>query len=202
MNIEVKIVADSVEELQAALEKLGKKSATHITVIPDDPRIENGELTIPAGTDLTIAKVSLNDVQLTAAPDPQPMQMPEPAAAPEKPKRTRKAAKAPESPQEPAGEPEAPQAVTTPAEPEKPAEAPWETVADSPAAAVFAAENKPAPTMEQIATAGARLLDNNPNAMDQLIALLGEYGVQAITQLKADQLAGFADRLRALGAEV
>ena len=200
MNIEVKIVADSVEELQAALEKLGKKSATHITVIPDDPRIENGELTIPAGTDLTIAKVSLNDVQLTAAPDPQPMQMPEPAAAPEKPKRTRKAAKAPESPQEPAGEPEAPQAVTTPAEPEKPAEAPWETVADSPAAAVFAAEN--APTLDEIANAGARLLDADAGKMMPLLNLLQEFGVQAITQLKDDQLAEFAERLRGLGAEV
>ena len=181
MSIEIIIKADA---LAAAIEKL----ADAITVRASVAKVNGGELQIPAGTPLTVTGV----VKAAA----------EPAAEPEKPKRTRKAAKAPESPQEPAGEPEAPQEATTPAEPETPAEAPWETVADSPAAAVFAAENKPAPTMEQIATAGARLLDNNPNAMDQLIALLGEYGVQAITQLKADQLAGFADRLRALGAEV
>ena len=181
MSIEIIIRADA---LAAAIEKL----ADAITVRASIAKVNGGELQIPAGTPLTVTGV----VKATA----------EPAAEPEKPKRTRKAAKAAESAQEPAGEPEAPQAVTTPAEPEKPAEAPWETVADRPAAAVFEAENKPAPTMEQIATAGARLLDANPNAMDQLIALLGEYGVQAITQLKADQLGGFADRLRALGAEV
>lgn len=197
MNIEIKITADSVEEMQAALAELGKRPATHITVVPDDPRIKGGELTIPAGTDLTVAAVSRNDVTLTAAPDPQPMQMPE------KPKRTRKtAAKAPESTQEHAGEPEAPQAATTPTAPEKPAETPWETVADSPAAAVFAAETAPAPTMDQIANAGARLLEADASKMMPLLGLLDEYGVQAITQLKDDQLAGFAERLRGLGAEI
>ena len=185
MSIEIIIKADA---LAAAIEKL----ADAITVRASIAKVNGGELQIPAGTPLTVTGV----VKATA----------EPAAEPEKPKRKRVSKQAAEmlaeSTQEPAGEPEAPQAVTTPAEPEKPAEAPWETVADSPAAAVFAAENKPAPTMEQIATAGARLLDTNPNAMDQLIALLGEYGAQAITQLKADQLGGFADRMRALGAEV
>ena len=191
MNIEIKITADSVEELQAALAELGKKPATHITVIPDDPRIEGGELTIPAGTDLTIAKVSRNDVTLTSDTTQEPMQMPEPA--PEKPKRARKAAakqpepEAPaESAQEAAVAPEAPQTATTLAEPEKPAEKPVEA----------------APTMDQIANAGARLLDADAGKMMPLLDLLREFGVQAITQLKDDQLAAFAERLRGLGAEV
>ena len=56
MNIEIKITAESVEEARAAFAKLaGERPATHITVIPSDPRAEGGELTIPAGTDLTIA---------------------------------------------------------------------------------------------------------------------------------------------------
>ena len=207
MNIEIKITAASVEELQAALAELGKKPATHVTVIPDDPRIKGGELTIPAGTDLTIAKVSRNDVQLTAAPDPQPMQMPEPA--PEKPKRKRVSKQAAEmlaeSAQEAAGEPEAPQAATTPAELETAAE-PQQSAPDAPelGGPQFAEPQpaEPVPTKEQIGAAGAKMLDENPNAMPQLLSLLGEYGVQAVMQLKDDQLAGFAAKLRALGAEV
>lgn len=193
MNIEIKITAESVEELQAALEKLaGERPATHITVIPSDPRVEGGELTIPAGTDLKVAEVTRDSVTLTSDPTQEPMQMPEPA--PEKPKRKRVSKQAAEmlaeSAQEAAVAPEAPQAATTPAEPEKPAEKPVEAAA------------APAPTMDQIANAGARLLDADAGKMMPLLDLLREFGVQAITQLKDDQLAAFAERLRGLGAEV
>ena len=114
------------------------------------------------------------------------------------------------------------------AEPEKPADVVYEVVADSPAAAVFAeeiatsepepeqtrtdsAESAPAPTekpsapsvtLDQITTAGAKLLDADVKNMQKLIDLLAKYGVQAITMLKPDQLDGFASDLRALGAEV
>lgn len=198
MNIEIKIMAESVEEARAAFAKLAGPTFR----VTDAPAIaQGGELTIPAGTDLKVAEVTRDSVTLTSDLTQEPMRMPEPA--PEKPKRTRKAAaKAPESAQEPAGAPEAPQAATTPTEPEKPAEAPWEVVADSPAAAVFAAENNPVPTLDQIANAGARLLDADANKMMPLLDLLREFGVQAITQLKDDQLAAFAERLRGLGAEV
>lgn len=189
MNIEIKITAESVEEARAAFAKLaGERPATHITVIPSNPRVEGGELTIPAGTDLKVAEVTRDSVTLTSDPTQEPMQMLEPA--PEKPKRARKAAKAPESAQEAAGEPEAPQAATTPTEPEKPAEKPVEAAA------------APSPTMDQIANAGARLLDADAGKMMPLLDLLREFGVQAITQLKDDQLAAFAERLRGLGAEV
>ena len=195
MNIEIKITADSVEEARAAFAKLAGPAFR----VTDAPAIaQGGELAIPAGTDMKIAAATRDSVTLTSDLTQEPMKAPEPE--PEKPKRTRKAAKAPESTQEPAVEPEAPQAVTTPAEPEKPAEAPWETVADSPAAAVFAAEN--APTLDEIANAGARLLDADAGKMMPLLNLLQEFGVQAITQLKDDQLAEFAERLRGLGAEV
>ena len=118
MNIEVKITADSVEELQEALVRLGKNGpAIHVTRVP--AIAEGGELTIPAGTDLKIAEATRDSVTITAAPDPEPMQMPEPA--PEKPKRKRTSKQAAEMLAESAGEPEAPQAAATPAEPEKPA---------------------------------------------------------------------------------
>lgn len=197
MNIEIKITADSVEEARAAFAKLaGERPATHITVIPSDPRVEGSELTIPAGTDLTIASASSDSVTLTSDPTAEPMQMPEPA--PEKPKRKRMSKQAAEmlaeSAQEAAVEPEAPQAATTPAEPEKPAEKPAEKPVEAAAA--------PAPTMDQIANAGARLLDADAGKMMPLLDLLREFGVQAITQLRDDQLAAFAERLRGLGAEV
>lgn len=185
MNIEIKITAESVEEARAAFAKLAGPTFR----VTDAPAIaQSNELTIPAGTDLKVAEVTRDSVTLTSDPTQEPMQMPEPA--PEKPKRARKAAKAPESAQEAAGEPEAPQAATTPTEPEKPAEKPVEAAA------------APSPTMDQIANAGARLLDADAGKMMPLLDLLREFGVQAITQLKDDQLAAFAERLRGLGAEV
>lgn len=192
MNIEIKITADSVEEARAAFAKLAGPTFR----VTDAPAIaQGGELAIPAGTDMKVAGITRNSVTLTSDPTQEPMQMPEPA--PEKPKRTRKAAKAPESAQDAPSEPEAPQAATTPAEPEKPAEEPveaaetkWETV------------KAPAPTLDEIANAGARLLDADASKMMPLLDLLREFGVQAITQLKDDQLAAFAERLRGLGAEI
>lgn len=185
MNIEVKIMAESVEEARAAFAKLAGPTFR----VTDAPAIaRGGELAIPAGTDMKVAEITRDSVTLTSDLTQEPMQMPEPA--PEKPKRTRKAAKAPESAQEPAVEPEAPQAATTPTEPEKPAEKPVE----APAADV--------PTLDQIANAGARLLDADAGKMMPLLDLLREFGVQAITQLKDDQLETFAERLRGLGAEI
>ena len=194
MNIEIKIIADSVEEARAAFAKLAGPTFR----VTDAPAItQGGELTIPAGTDLKIAEVTRNSVTLTSDPTQEPMKAPEP----ERPKRTRMSKQAAElaaeSPQDAPSEPEAPQAATTPAEPEKPAEEPveaaetkWETV------------KTPTPTLDEIATAGARLLDADASKMMPLLDLLREFGVQAITQLKDDQLAAFAERLRGLGAEI
>lgn len=170
MNIEIKITADSVEEMQATFAKLARP-ATTVTVVTDRAIAQGDELTIPAGTDLKVA-----------------------AAEPEKPKRIRKpAVKAPETAQEAAGEPEAKQAATAPARPEKLAET-QQSAPELP--------GESAPTIDQIAAAGARLLDDDADKMTALLNLLGKYGVQAITQLKPEQLAGFAADLWALGAEV
>ena len=54
-------------------------------------------------------------------------------------------------------------------------------------------------TMDDLGRAGATLID--AGKMPQLIALLGKYGVQAVTQLKPEQFNAFADEMRALGAK-
>ena len=190
MSIEITIKCD---ELAAAISAL----AESITLYAQVATVDGGSLTIPAGTPLTVTEVKPAE------------QAPEP----EKPKRKRVSKQAAEmlaeSAQEPAGEPAAPQATTTPAEPEpaaesavEPAAETWEAMADHPAAADIAAEASNAPTMAQISEAGAKLLDDNPAAMQPLLGLLRDFGVQAITQLKQEQLADFAARLRELGAEV
>ncbi len=54
-------------------------------------------------------------------------------------------------------------------------------------------------TLDDLGKAGAVLID--AGKMPQLIALLGKYGVQAVTQLKPEHFSAFADDLRALGAK-
>ena len=55
-------------------------------------------------------------------------------------------------------------------------------------------------TLNDIATAGAGLVDQGK--MQQVLELLGKYGVQAITQLQPTQFDAFAGELRALGAAI
>lgn len=67
----------------------------------------------------------------------------------------------------------------------------------APAVPVTAA---PAYTLDQISRAGASLVD--AGKMQQLLELLGRYGVQAVTQLQPEQYGTFATELRALGAQI
>lgn len=165
MTIEVQINAP---ELSGAIIKLAAALEATATVT------KTGELQIPAGAPLTVTAV-------------------EPTTEPEKPKRKRVSKQAAEmlaeSAQEAAGEPEAPQAATTPAEPEKPA-------------ATAEATEQPQVTISQIAAAGTEFLNQDSSHMAPLLALLDEFNVQAITMLKPEQLPSFAARLRQLGAEV
>lgn len=79
-------------------------------------------------------------------------------------------------------------AQPTPAEP-----------APAPPAAVPVAA-APAFTREQIMTAGAALIDAGKR--NELMGLLNTFGVQAVTQLKREQLGAFATELRKLGAQI
>lgn len=60
----------------------------------------------------------------------------------------------------------------------------------------------PTYTVEQIGKAGADLVSQDAAKMPGLLALLQKYGVQAITQLKPEQLGAFATELRGLGAKL
>lgn len=98
----------------------------------------------------------------------------------------------------PAGNaPVAPAPVQTAPTPAAPPVTPMPTAAaPAPAVPVTA----PTYTLDQIAKAGANLVD--AGKMEQLLALLTKYGVQAVTQLTPDQYGAFATELRALGAQI
>lgn len=90
--------------------------------------------------------------------------------------------------------------TTTQVIPSKPASAPSGVSTHSnPAFAVPVAE-VPAYTLDQISRAGASLVD--AGKMEPLQALLGRYGVQAITQLRPETYGAFATDLRGLGAQI
>lgn len=82
------------------------------------------------------------------------------------------------------------------------------SAASQPAAPVNAAPpvvpTAPAPgfTLEQVGKAGADLIAANPAKMPELLGLLGQFGVQAITELKPEQIGSFATALRGLGAKL
>lgn len=72
--------------------------------------------------------------------------------------------------------------------------------APTPAQQTTAQPQQKALTLNDIATAGAGLVDQGK--MQQVIELLGKYGVQAITLLQPTQFDAFAGELRALGAAI
>lgn len=90
-----------------------------------------------------------------------------------------------------------PIADPTPAQPPVQMNAAMTAPTHAPVVPVTAA---PTYTLDQIATAGAALV--NAGKMEQLLALLGKYGIQAITQLKAEQFGPFVTELRGLGAQI
>ena len=98
-------------------------------------------------------------------------------------------------------------APATPAPAVTPAPAPAPTPAPvqapvTPAPAPAPVPVAPAPTYsrDQIMTAGAALID--AGKINELMGLLNSFGVQAVTQLKQDQLGAFATELRKLGAQI
>lgn len=102
-----------------------------------------------------------------------------------------------------ASRPQLPDVASTPSAPpvapQLPATVPTASAAVPPAPAVPVA-GAPAYTLDQIAKAGATLVD--AGKMEPLMALLAKYGVQAITQLQPAQYGLFATELRALGAQI
>lgn len=90
-------------------------------------------------------------------------------------------------------------APVTPA-PMPPVTMPPATAAPTNPAPAVPVTTAPTYTLDQIAKAGASLVD--AGKMEQLLALLAKYGVQAVTQLQPDQYGVFATELRTLGAQL
>lgn len=90
-------------------------------------------------------------------------------------------------------------APVTPA-PVPPVTTPPATVVPTNPAPAVPVTTAPTYTLDQIAKAGASLVD--AGKMEQLLALLAKYGVQAVTQLQPDQYGVFATELRTLGAQL
>jgi len=131
---------------------------------------KNGEVVIPAGTTATVQSAE---------------QVAQPTTV------------TPVAPQQTAPAPQ-PQAQTIPMpQPTAPVPQPQ---APTPAQQTTAQPQQKALTLNDIATAGAGLVDQGK--MQQVIELLGKYGVQAITQLQPTQFDAFAGELRALGAAI
>ena len=102
--------------------------------------------------------------------------------------------------------PVAPQPVTPAPAPVPVAPVPQPTPAPAmnppqPAAPIPApVQEAPKIDMNAISRAGAGLIDQGK--MQDVLAVLGKYGVQVITQLREDQFEAFAADLRALGAAI
>ncbi|MBN6205567.1 hypothetical protein JYK21_03805 [Ralstonia pickettii] len=60
--------------------------------------------------------------------------------------------------------------------------------------------NSPTYTMDQLARAASQLMDAGKQA--ELVQLLGQFGVQALTALPQEQFGAFATKLRELGANL
>ena len=95
--------------------------------------------------------------------------------------------------------PAAPLATTMPPAPAAAPAAP-PAPAPAPAAPAVPVTTAPTYTLDQIAKAGASLVD--AGKMEPLLALLSRYGVQAVSQLAPEHYGAFATELRALGAQI
>lgn len=134
-------------------------------------------ISVPQDTPAPVAPVAPVATPVTHAPV-QPVTMPPATVVPTQP---------------------APAPVATPTPAPAPA-APAQTVAPTNPAPTVPVTTAPTYTLDQIAKAGASLVD--AGKMEQLLALLAKYGVQAVTQLQPDQYGVFATELRTLGAQL
>lgn len=96
-----------------------------------------------------------------------------------------------------------PQPAATPI-PSVPATTPAtvQQAAPAPAAPIVPLATAPTYTMAQIANAGAELIQQNPDLLPQVNALLTQYGAQAVTDVKPEHYGAFATALRGMGAKI
>ena len=90
-----------------------------------------------------------------------------------------------------------PAQTAAPAAPTVPVAAPAPA---APAQAPTVPTSAPQYTLEMIATAGSSLID--AGKLDQLMGLLGKFGVASLTELSPDSYGAMAGELRAMGATI
>ena len=112
-----------------------------------------------------------------------------------------KASSAP-APTAPPETPVAPAPVAPPAAPTTPA-VPPAPVADIPTAPPPAIPTSaPTYSIDDIARAGALLAQQGPEKLSALNALLQQFGLQSLTELRSEQTPAFVQAMRGLGAQI
>lgn len=95
----------------------------------------------------------------------------------------------------------APTAVTTPS-PAPVTPAPTAGPTYTAPGSTSAPTTAPSYTVEQLQKAGGDLITADPSKMPQLLGLLQQFSVPAVTELKPDQYGAFATALRGIGAVI
>lgn len=126
----------------------------------------------------------------------QTLAAPAPVAAPAPAQLPTATPTQPPAPVAPPAAPVAPAPAQAPAAPPAQAQPP----VAPPAPPVVPTAAAPTYDRDQIMTAGAALID--AGKINELMGLLNAFGVQAVTQLKQEQLGAFATELRKLGAQI
>lgn len=96
----------------------------------------------------------------------------------------------------------APAASAVAIQPTVPVTTPAPTTVAPATASVVPLASAPTYSMAQIAKAGADLISQNPALLPQVNALLSQYGVQAVTEVKPEDYGAFATALRGMGAKI
>lgn len=157
-----------------------------------------GEIRLP---DIALLAQAMMGQPAASAPAPIPASVPAPAPAPVAP------APVPMPPQPPVNPTPAPQAApipypttaTTASPMTAPAPAPS---APAPSSPVVPGTEPPKFSIDDIARAGAELAQQGPDKITALTGLLQQFGLQAVTQLRPDQMGPFVLALRGLGARI
>ena len=182
--LEMKVTITAATDLMAVLNNIaaaldGKNPHTVCNQFgADNKHIDN------VGTDNMGVGGNTQPATPTAPVNPTPAPVATPAQAPGAPLSATPAQTA------------TPIAPTVPVAAPAPAAAPAANVAPAPAVPTSA----PQYTLDMIATAGSALID--AGKMDQLMQLLGKFGVASLTELAPESYGAVANELRALGAAI
>lgn len=190
MNLDINVTLNADSSLLAFLGQMAPSLLTLVqnagTIPPSAPAAPAASAAAPAVTPAPVVAPGPMGPVATApsAPTPAPV-----GSAPTQPPAAR------------VGPPTSAVPVTPTQSPTPPVTAP---APSTPAPAVPVAPTTPAPgyTLEQLSTAGANLTRVDPSKMAQLVALLQQYGAQAVTQLAPEHYGAFATALRGLGAAI